>query len=332
MKKTLLILSFLSIIAGTAFSQNDTLLFENFDVDPTLNYAAFNSGNDTTWVDFDADGLPDANARPQNWYWSEGAFSTPDEFDACLFSSSWLAGFLPGNRNWLMTPPIDLTNVTGATLSWESAPRQTPLYLDGYTVLLSTTDNIESSFTDTLFQAAQFLTGTGNDWSTYTFSPGFVHGLDGTYIEYDPTSTAGDSSRFIGVFRPFSASLAQYSGQTVYIAFLHDSDDDNLVALDDILITGTLVGINELADNISLNVYPNPATDKVNVSFTLKNSSQVRGEIYDVRGVKVMTLIDGTQPQGSQKVSADISSFADGLYNLVLTVDGNTVSKRFIKN
>jgi hypothetical protein len=60
MKKLLL---FISCVAGSiaANAQGDTLLFENFDVDPTASYLPFNSGTDTQWVNFDADALPDAN-------------------------------------------------------------------------------------------------------------------------------------------------------------------------------------------------------------------------------------------------------------------------------
>ena len=294
MMKKLLFISLIAVSSNVAMAQNDTLLYENFDVDPTPNYLPFNSGNDTQWVNFDADGLPDDNGRPQEWFWSEGAFADVDSVDACLFSSSWLDGFLPGNRNWLMTPPIQIVDAS-ATISWASAPRQTPLYVDGYSVLVSTTDNIETSFTDTIFQAGQYLTGSGFDFSTYTFSPGFVHGLDGTYTQLDPAS---DSSRLIGVLRPFSVSLAQYAGQTIYITFLHDSDDDNLIAIDDILVTGTFVGLNEVENTLGLSVYPNPASSKIELSYNLKSTSPVIAEVYDLKGSRVMSLSRGIQIAG----------------------------------
>lgn len=326
MKKLLLIMS---CISGSYFAnaQGDTLLFENFDVDPTGNYLPFNSGTDTQWVNFDADALPDANSRPQEWFWSEGGFASVDSVDACLFSSSWLAGFLPGNRNWLMTPPILISDAS-AVLSWASAPRQTPLYVDGYSVLVSTTDNIESSFTDTLFQAAQYLSGSGFDFSAYTFSPGFVHGQDGTYIEYDAGS---DSARFIGELRPFSASLAQYAGQTIYITFVHDADDDNLVSIDDILVTGTLVGVSETLADQKVSIFPNPASDKITLSYRLPATSPVLVTVYDVKGSKVMQQSKGIQIAGDQQATLDISSLAAGSYNVILNAGGSEVRSAFVK-
>jgi len=314
--------------ASALFAQGDTLLYENFDVDPTANYQLFNNGNDTTWVNFDADGITDFNGFDQNWFYSTDGFASVDSGDGCLVSSSWLANYVPGNRNWLMTPPLQIVDAN-AVLSWASAPGQTPLYLDGYTVLVSTTDNQESSFTDTLFQAASHLDppGTGGDYSTYLFSPGFIHGLDSTYIEFD-----GDSSRLNGILRPFSATLAPYSGQTIYIAFLHDSDDDFLLALDDIMVTGTLVGINEIADALGVNVHPNPSSEKIELSYLLPAAGAVSVKVYDIKGNMVMFDTRGTQLAGNQKLALDISKLSTGAYNVVLNAAGTTVTTKFVKD
>jgi hypothetical protein len=327
--KKLRLLTFLLICPlSAALAQNDTLLFEDFTVDPTAGYALFNSGNDTVWVNYDQDGLADANGRPQEWYWSPGGFAMVDSVDACLFSSSWLTGFLPGNRNWLITPPIDIIDAN-AVLSWASAPRQTPLYVDGYTVVVSTTDNIEASFTDTLFQAAQYLSGSGFDFAAYTFSPGFVHGEDGTYTEFDATS---DSSRLIGVFRPFSESLAQYAGQSIYIAFVHDADDDNLVSIDDILVTGSLpLGVNEINNDVEIGIYPNPVADKIELSYVLKNTMPVTMKIYDVQGKVVKMQGPVTQIAGQQKLVVPVSELAAGNYSVVLETRDARLSGSFVK-
>ncbi len=323
--KALLSLSFVMLLTGLAYGQNDTLLYENFDVDNTAGYLPFNSGNDLTWVNFDADALPDANNRPQEWFWSESGFASADTLEGCLFSSSWLAGFLPGNRNWLMTPPIQIVDAS-AVLSWSSAPRQTPLYLDGYTVMVSTTDNIESSFTDTLFQAAQYEAGSGGNFATYTFSPGFVHGMDGTYIEFD-----SDSARWIGEQRPFTASLAQYAGQTIYITFLHDADDDNLISIDDILVTGTLVGLSEAAPAIGLTVSPNPATEKIELNYHLDKTGVVNASVYDIKGSKVMAVNNKIQIAGTQKLAVDVRSLTSGMYLVILDIAGKSYSVKFVK-
>jgi hypothetical protein len=310
----------LALIICSQFSfvnaQNDTLLYENFDVDPTAGYLLFNSGNDSTWVDYDFDSQSDANGRPMNWYWSPGSFGTNDS-TGCLFSSSWFS--TPAQcLNYLMTPPVPIIDAN-AVLYWKSAPRQTPYYLDGYKVLVSTTDNYELSFTDTLFVAAEYLSGAssnGGNYSLYTFSPGFIHGEDGTYVEFDATS---DSSRLIGDLRPFNASLAQYSGQTIYIAFFHDSYDDNLIAIDDILVTGTHpVGIAEIQNETKLSISPNPSSGKIEVNYNLPVSSEIITRIYDMKGTLVKEIQQGMQIKGNQKIFLNISDLAPGTYDLSL--------------
>jgi len=327
MKKLLLSVCALSL-AGIVNAQNDTLVYENFDVDNTASYLPINSGNDQTWVNLDADGIPDFNGRPQEWFWSESGFADVDSSDGCLFSSSWLQGFAPGNRNWLMLPPITVVDAN-AQLSWKSAPRQTPSYIDGYSVLISTTDNNESSFTDVAFQAGQYLTGQGPAFSGYTFSTGFVHGEDGTYIQPDPANAAGDAN--FGEQRPFTYSLAQYQGQTIYIAFLHDADDDNLISLDDILVTGTFASLSENAADVALSVFPNPAVEKVELSYILEKTGQVYAEIYDAKGAKVMDISRGFQIAGNQKLSINVASLQAGIYNVVLNAAGKSVSAKFVK-
>src|SRR6185295_12658092 len=120
-------------------------------------------------------------------------------------SNSWTNDPTP-IANYLILPPIHLNDGTGM-LYWKSAPRQTPRYLDGLQVLVSTTGNFDVDFSDTLKLFAEYISGDGqpNDssFSNFTFSNGFVFGEDGQYLEYH-----GDSIRFIGILRPDSASLA----------------------------------------------------------------------------------------------------------------------------
>ena len=300
MKKIILLLFILST-AFYAKAQNDTLLYDNFDVDNSANWNLFNNGNDTVWVSLDLDANMDANSRPGNWYWSPNAFGGFDS-TGCVFSSSWFNS-PAACANYFITPPIQIID-GAAVLNWKSAPRQTPRYLDGYQVLVSTTDNYEISFTDTLFSAAEYTSGgsaNGFDFSLYGFTPGFQHGADSTYVEFD-----ADSSAFVGLLRPFSVSLAQYSGQTIYICFLHDAFDDNLIALDDILVTGNLsVGINETELLTSATLYPNPSTG----IFTINSSINSTFNLYDIFGAHIAEYTENT-------TQIDLSNYANGVYFL----------------
>ncbi len=317
MKKIILLLFILST-TFYAKAQNDTLLYDNFDVDNSANWNLFNNGNDTVWVSLDLDANMDANGRPGNWYWSPNAFGGFDS-TGCVFSSSWFNS-PAACANYFITPPIQIID-GAAVLNWKSAPRQTPRYLDGYQILVSTTDNYEISFTDTLFSAAEYTSGgsaNGFNFSLYGFTPGFQHGADSTYVEFD-----ADSSAFLGLLRPFSVSLAQYSGQTIYIAFLHDAFDDNLIAVDDILVTGNLsVGINETELLTAATLYPNPATDRAHLRFNTSKAGNTNFNIYDVQGriVKSQSMyLTGL----AQEIVIPVRDLATGHYTLVAESNGN---------
>ncbi len=312
-------------------AQTDSLLHEDFNVDPTATWATINNGNDTVWVSLDADQLVDANALPGNWFWDVSAFSTMDTTGA-MISSSWFSS--PGRAaNYMITPPVTINNA-GAQLSWKSAAGQTPLYLDGYKVLVSTTDNIETSFTDTIFVAGEYLStivsGSSN-FSDYNFSDGFIQGEDGTYTEVD-TSTM-DSTRLSGIMQPFLVSLAAYAGQTIYVAFLHDSFDDYFLAVDDVLITEpTAVGINENELIASMNIYPNPTRDKIRLDYTLIKNTDVTLSIYDNAGKLVYTESRGVQGAGHQQSMLNLESFANGIYSVKLNAGDIYLTRNIMVN
>lgn len=346
MKKQLLTLSVM-ISASAAFAQNDTLCFSDFNTDPSV-YMQIGtmppgSTGDVNWYSYDLDQLPDGSggSRPGEWFWTQ-PYSNNDTLTqiACMGANSWTNDGATPVSNWLVLPSIQIIDAN-ATLSWKSATRQTPRYLDGYKILVSTgLNDIVGSFTDTIFVASEYTSldnqGAPNAFSSYTFTPGptvnplapFVHGLDGTYTEFDPAS---DSSRLIGRLRPFSVSLAQYSGQTIYIAFLHDDIDDNLISVDDILVMGT--DPNSITENkldVGLSVYPNPASDVLNVKFELASAGKVSVELFDMAGQLVRTESFGTPGIGVQSRPVSVNGLASGMYHLKLQTEQGVANTRVV--
>ena len=262
MKKHFLLIAAALLVVCSGIKAQTITLKQDFEgyyngFHSSIDSLAITPGNtiDTLWYTFDLDMIPDAslNSRPNAWYYSSpfasvdnvptgyiGSFSIPDS-NTVFCASSWNDnGETPAGLedNWLVSPSV----VVGVndTLFWKSAPRQTPKYLDGYEVLISTTTNDPTSFTTVLFTAAEYTSALGtNDssFSGYTFAPagGFIHGFDGTYTA---DNFLADSSKLIGVLRPFSYSLSAYAGQTIFIAFHHNSHDDIEISVDDIMIRG----------------------------------------------------------------------------------------------
>ena len=117
----------------------------------------------------------------------------------------------------------------------------------------------------------------------------------------------------------YTANLSSYAGQTVYIAFRHhDISDMFRINLDDVevLVSGT--GVNEY--ETVANVYPNPATDVVNVNT---NAALQHIEIVSMNGQKVLD----EQAEGF-KATVNTSTLAKGVYMMnVYTENGVSHNK-----
>ncbi len=231
-------------------------------------------------------------------------------------------------------PPIHLNDGSGM-LYWKSAPYQTPRYLDGLQVLVSTTGNFDSDFSDTLKLFAEYISGEplagDSSFTNYVFSDGFVFGMDGQYVEYHSSS---DSSRLRGVLRPDSASLASYANMDIYIAFCSGSTDDNLMSIDDIMVTGSgnFVSIADpLAAPGSLSVFPNPATDQFSIEYSLSSTTPVQLEVYDEAGRLMKSVTRGTQIKGNYHFDVDIRNLSNGLYNVSLKTSAGTAYSKITK-
>ncbi|MEI7801093.1 MAG: choice-of-anchor J domain-containing protein [Bacteroidota bacterium] len=313
----------------------NVLLFENFEDTTTYGniHIADPTGNDTSWIDYDYDLLPDGSGsttpRANEWFLSRG-FADVDSTNTVMASNSWTNDQTPV-ANYLILPPIHLTDNSGM-LSWKIAARQAPRYVDGMQILVSTTQNLAVNYSDTLKQYGEYVSGSAapNDSSffggTYVFSNvGFILGSDYQYVEYH-----NDSARFIGVLRPDSVSLSAYAGQTIYIAFCSGTTDDNLLSIDDIKVTGQgIVNANSPSSkNQELTIYPNPTSNKFTVQYTLPLTQHVNLSVFDVTGRNVKTIFNNMCVKGNYNFDVSINDLPAGNYTVVLkTSKGESVSK-----
>ena len=186
MKKIYTLIAGFIMFGAFVSKGQDTLLYEGFQfvMDSYLTHTINPPPgvvSDSMWYNYDADQLSDGSGSPtprkDDWFqsmsFSDSNLYVPGtvlDTNIVMASNSWFSA--PGKAdNWLITRNIQL----GAhdTLFWKSAPRQTPRYLDGYQVLISSTNNSDISFHDTLFTAAEMTQIVGNNdsiFSGYKFS------------------------------------------------------------------------------------------------------------------------------------------------------------------
>lgn len=336
--KNFILSSFFIALSISINAQIDTVLFENFQLDVFLLMADEPTGDNGNWVNYDEDGLAtnlgtEASLR---WYGGEENIEPLDSITGITnfvaYSTSFLDGFLPGNRNWMILNAQTITD-DSYMLHWMSAPAQLPRYMDGYNILISTNGNELASFTDTLFTAASMeaITGDGDsvDFSNFSFTPGYQHASSGT----DANFFAEGSTVNFGLLEPHSVDLSAYSGQTVYIAFLHDSDDDERIMIDDILITKAAEpsSIIETTSNYRMECYPNPAEQFVNLNFQLDTKKKVSYSIFSTQGKLVQQSDLGQRTIGTHSEKLNVSNLTTGNYLIQLEVNDEKITRSFIK-
>lgn len=154
---------------------------------------------------------------------------------------------------------------------------------------------------------------------------------DGSYpadhYEVMISTTGTDAANFTSIFEETlttdewlerSQSLANYAGQTIRIAFVHDNCSDAFVMkIDDISVTAG-VGINEF-DN-SVTVFPNPATNVLNVTAS-SNISLV--EVYNMMGQKVASF-----DANDTNTQINASALTNGIYMLRINTENGTVNQK----
>jgi len=307
----MLVCAICSVSVATA---QTVLLSENFD-DEML---------PTGWLNIDQDGVASHSGSgplPQPWFFGNFVTSSSDTTEKVAQSNSWLTGFQPGNRNWLITTPVAI-NDSGTLLTWESAPAQVGLYQDGYTALISSTDTTLASFTDTIVHYRQNINDDPSQFSS---------GLDHTAFDPNPDTTQGFD---FGKLQADTFNLDAYIGDTIYVAFLHDSDDDFVLAIDDVMITSPLpTGAQARHQSInSVQVFPNPVESTARLHYSISQPAGIQLTVYDLTGKELISLERNRKRAGFHSEKIDASGLPNGTYLYSIKVGQETVNGRLIVN
>lgn len=76
-------------------------------------------------------------------------------------------------------------------------------------------------------------------------------------------------------------------------------------------------------------IYPNPITDQVNLSYTLRHDANITIRIMDVLGNPVVTLLQQRLPAGNQSNSFSLSNrLTSGFYFIRVTIGTESIIKR----
>lgn len=276
------------IINSTAAAGNcDTILFEDFQ----------SQAIPASWLNWDLDGLTDANGRPQDWFiTADFETTTGTDTNWVAAASSWFNPLACCANNWLILDPVTICD-PAVLLQWQSAPFEGPGFADGYKVLASpTADTTQASFTDTLAVLAEDVGGGAG-----TPGPGWVHS------NYNGTR---------GVLETWVVPMAAYNNGTIRIAYVHDSDDDNLLLLDNIFL-GLVAGGDMRQISGSFGEYPIVPVNQIQ-GYTFEGNIENNGATTLSNAAFNVEVFDGSNASvyTGAATAASLPAFTDTLLSV----------------
>jgi hypothetical protein len=121
-----------------------------------------------------------------------------------------------------------------------------------------------------------------------------------------------------------SYSLSDYANQDVYVGIQCVTNNGFIFMIDDISVSSSL-GIEDTGSGPWFNVYPNPASNHLNLRISGKTDPPIEVKLVSLTGQLVNSWLFLT-PQ--EKITLDVSSFPEGLYLLkTLSGDGESIRK-----
>lgn len=95
-------------------------------------------------------------------------------------------------------------------------------------------------------------------------------------------------------------------------------------------LTSKVANVEENAMVAGLSVYPNPATNNVNVNIDLKNNSNVKLEIVDLTGKTVSSTTYSNVAAGSHSYDVNTTAISNGIYVINVITNGERISEKLV--
>ena len=80
----------------------------------------------------------------------------------------------------------------------------------------------------------------------------------------------------------------------------------------------------------NVNVYPNPATNRMTLDYTLLKDGNVRIELRDKEGNLVKVVEEGQKSAGDYSLPVDATTLQDGVYYLTIISQGQQTAQKVV--
>jgi len=269
-----------------------------------LDFFAQTEATETPFAEaFDTNGVPPggwAILNPDNDFtWEERSVIGSDgntTLTAAMNNEDYNA---PGEEDTVVTELFDLSNISGATLTFDLAKAQ---YSAQFSDSMRVEVSIDCGATYTVVWAKD-----GLDLSTL--------GAYNTTDNWSPTSAAD--------WRNEDIDMSAYQGETIIARFVNINGFGNTTLIDNVNLAGTLNVRDTSLEGIAL--YPNPTSDNVFVNFGNNQINNATIRVTNHLG-QLVQAIDVTQ----KETVLDVSAFSTGLYFVTIESGNETTTKKLI--
>jgi len=209
-----------------------------------------------------------------------------------------ISGYIPGTT-YTITATIAVTGIN--KYGFEISPQNTTGVKKGTLVVTSPTETQLIGSGKYITHKSTGTSGVGT--RTWTFN-------------WTAPVTGSGNLKFYGAFVAANGNGAN-TGDQVFLSSLT-------------VIENLSAGIAEnIVNSDSYIVYPNPATDKVNLESLDTENKITNIDLIDITGKRIKTI---SNEDLSQNKSIDIADMQSGLYVLIINTEKGRVIKKFVKN
>ena len=191
-----------------------------------------------------------------------------------------------GTQNWLVSPKLDLSQLTEASLQFDLS----------YANRENTDDRLE------IFVSSD----CGRSFNNLAYSKqGADLAVTSTESAWIPQSSADWVTE--------SVDLSAFAGSSeVLVAFVFTNDNGNNLYLDNFNFFVSSDPVTLPSDDILIRVFPNPSPSDFNITFNLQEREQVFLRVVDMMGNQLLNI---TLPDVlNQTYSYDVAALQNGLY------------------
>ena len=139
-------------------------------------------------------------------------------------------------------------------------------------------------------------------------------------------------SSVLGVFQRYSEIRYQWFKPGIHFPLLNYQyrwTDNETLTFYSLLDPSLALNIDQVARDLSLSIFPNPVSDQLNITYTLKEQGETIIRICDMVGRELMKKEFYRVP-GLAKESINVSQLEAGSYLLTLTIGNKHLSQKII--